>query len=84
MPRLPVHNHTHAHKQLLHQGVHLVEHPVPHHLHGFGTLIAVLIVVHVVGLGFIAWLLTRPPPPPRRRKRVLGEARCEEGLRRAA
>ncbi len=49
----------------------------PHHLHGFGTLIVVLIVVHALGIGFIAWLLTRPPPPPRRRRRVLGEVKCE-------
>ncbi len=76
-PAMRVHNDTHAHKLLLHQGVHLVEHSVPHHLHGFGTLIAVLVVVHALGIGFIAWLLTRPPPPIKRRRRVLGQVKCQ-------
>ena len=54
------HNTTHEHKQLLHRGFHLVEHQhSPHALHGAGALIAILLVVHFVAIGFMAYLFYR-------------------------
>lgn len=54
------HNTTHEHKQLLHRGFHLVEHQhSPHALHGAGALIAILMVVHFVAIGFLIYLFLR-------------------------
>ena len=51
------HNTSHAHKQLLHRGFHLVEHQhTPHALHGMGALVAVLVVVHLAAVGFLLYL----------------------------
>lgn len=54
------HNTSHAHKQLLHRGFHLVEHQhTPHALHGLGALVAVLVVVHLAAVGFLLYLFLR-------------------------
>lgn len=54
------HNTSHAHKQILHRGFHLVEHQhTPHALHGMGTLVAVLVVVHLVAVGFLLYLFMK-------------------------
>ncbi len=54
------HNTSHAHKQLLHRGFHLVEHQhTPHALHGLGALVAVLVVVHLAAVGFLLYLFMR-------------------------
>ena len=54
------HNTSHAHKQLLHRGFHLVEHQhTPHALHGMGALVAVLVVVHLAAVGFLLYLFMR-------------------------
>ena len=54
------HNTSHAHKQILHRGFHLVEHQhTPHALHGMGTLVAVLVVVHLAAVGFLLYLFMR-------------------------
>ena len=54
------HNTSHAHKQLLHQGFHLVEHQhTPHALHGLGTLCVVLAAVHIVAVAFLLYLFSR-------------------------
>ena len=54
------HNTSHAHKQLLHRGFHLVEHQhTPHALHGMGALVAILVVVHLAAVGFLLYLFLR-------------------------
>ena len=54
------HNTSHAHKQLLHRGFHLVEHQhTPHALHGLGALVAILVVVHLAAVGFLLYLFLR-------------------------
>lgn len=54
------HNTSHAHKQLLHQGFHLVEHNhSPHALHGVEALACILIAVHLVAIAFILYIFSR-------------------------
>ena len=72
------HNTSHAHKQLLHQGFHLVEHQhSPHALHGLGALVAVLVIVHLVAMAFILYLFMRTSEPAAAssRGRRLGKGR---------
>ena len=69
------HNTSHEHKQLLHKGFHLVEHQhSPHALHGAGALVAILLVVHFVAIGFIAYLFLRSAEttPAAKRRAVKG------------
>lgn len=78
------HNTSHAHKQLLHQGFHLVEHQhTPHALHGLGALVAILVVVHLLAMGFILYLFMRTAEPADKsgRRRGPGKGRDPMGNR---
>ena len=67
---------------LLHSGYHLVHHheaTLPHLGHGIGTLVCILVVVHIVAIGYLWFLFSKPLPPARRRKKGadLPPIRCE-------
>ncbi len=68
---------------LLHSGYHLVHHheaSLPHLGHGIGTLVCILVVVHILAIGYLCFLFSKPLPPTRRRKKGadLRPVRCED------
>lgn len=48
-----------THSALLHHGYHLVPHHAPHLLHGYYSLLVVLVLVHVLAIAYWAWLATK-------------------------
>ena len=75
---------------LLHSGYHLVHHheaTQPHLPHGVGTLVFILILVHVVAISYLIYLFSKPLPPTRQRaKRAadLKPVKCEDDWMRSA
>jgi hypothetical protein len=72
---------------LLHSGYHLVHHheaSLPHLGHGIGTLVCILVVVHILAIAYLCFLFSKPLPPNRRRKRGadLRHVRCEDDFMR--
>lgn len=68
---------------LLHSGYHLVHHheaTLPHLSHGIGTLVIVLVVVHVVAISYLIYLFSKPMTVARRKKRGkdLKPIKCED------
>ena len=69
---------------LLHSSYHSVHHhedTLPHLSHGYGTLLVVLVLVHVVAISYWIYLLSRPGPPSRARPKRPSElklVRCED------
>lgn len=68
---------------LLHSGYHLVNHheaTLPHLLHGIGTLVVILVVVHLVAISYLVYLFSKPMPAAKRRKRGkdLKPIKCED------
>ncbi len=73
---------------LLHSGYHLVHHheaTLPHLSHGIGTLVVVLVIVHVVAISYLLYLFSKPLPAGKRKKRGkdLKPVKCEDDWLRA-
>ena len=75
-----------SHQTLLHQGYHLVPHHEPHLLHGYYSLLVVLVLVHVLAILYWAWLAVRIYPPKGKRRVTkaaeLKEYKCHTDMQR--
>ena len=64
-----------------HHGLHRGEHSDPDIFHGWTTIVIILIVIHVIAIGYWAWLLsTMGNQKPKRRKILSQEHRITYGL----
>ena len=77
-----------SHQSLLHSGYHLVPHHEPHMLHGYYSLLVVLVLVHVLAILYWAWLATKIYPPKVKRKvgkgAELRDYRCQPDGQRSS
>lgn len=76
---------------LLHSGYHLVHHheaTQPHLPHGIGTLICILVLVHLVAISYLVYLFTKPMAAASRGKPRRGSdlkpIKCEDDWLRNA
>ena len=70
-------------QMLLHSGYHLVHHheaTLPHLSHGIGTLVVILVLVHLVAISYLLYLFSKPLPANKRKKRGkdLKPVKCED------
>lgn len=56
-----------------HHGLHRGEHSDPDIFHGWTTIVVILLVIHIVAIGYWAWLLSNMGNQKPKRKKILAQ-----------